>query len=123
MFKKEFTLNDDFPHTEGLKRLYLDENCKEKYGFTDEDFIFLNGLRYFDKHETVPKYKNGFRTEKTVILDPFCVALYDTYYGAKIILKNIKLYTQFDKEHILGRLKLIKSIVKKYSPTEYKKMF
>ena len=123
MFKKEFTLNDDFPHTEGLRRLYLDENCKEKYGFTDEDFIFLNGLRYFDKHEIVPKYKNGFRTQETVSLDPFCVALFDTYYGAKNILENIIFYPQFDKEHMLGRLKTIKSIVKKYSLEEYKKMF
>ncbi len=123
MFKKEFTLNDNFPYTEGLRRMYLDENCKEKYGFTDEEFIFLNRLRYFDKHEKVPKYKNGFRTEKTVRLDPFCVALFDTYHGAKIILKNIKLYPQFDKEQMLGRLKIIKSIAKKYSPTEYKKMF
>jgi hypothetical protein len=123
MFKKEFTLNDDFPHTQGLRRLYLDENCKEKYGFTDEDFIFLNNLRYFDKHEKVPKYKNGFRTEKTVTLDPFCVALFDTYYGSKMALENMKFYPLFDKYHILGRLKLIKSIVKKYSPTEYEKMF
>ena len=68
-------------------------------------------------------YKNGLRTENTVNLDPFCFALFDTYNSEKIILKNIKLYPQFDKEHILGRLKLIKSIVKKYSPKEYKKMF
>jgi hypothetical protein len=123
MFKKEFTLNDDFPNTQGLRRLYLDENCKEKYGFTDEEFTFLIDLRYFDKHEKVPKYKNGFRTEKTVILDPFCVALFDTYYGAKMILKNIMFSPHFDKDPMLGILKIIKSIVKKYSPTEYKKMF
>ena len=49
--KKEFTLNDDFPYLTGLRRLYLDENCKQKYGFTDEEFILLNKLRYFDKHE------------------------------------------------------------------------
>ena len=46
MFKKEFTENDDFPNTEGLKRLYLDENCKEKYGFTEFSLenLYINGL-------------------------------------------------------------------------------
>lgn len=40
MFKKEFTLNNDFPNTQELRRLYLDENCKEKYGFTDDNFFY-----------------------------------------------------------------------------------
>ena len=59
MFKKEFTENDDFPMNQGLKRLYIDEYFKKKYGFTDEDFIYLYGLLYFDISEIVPKYKKG----------------------------------------------------------------
>ena len=117
MFKKEFTKNDGFIMIQGLKQMYLDENCKEKYGFTDEEFVYLNGLLYFDKHETVPKYKHGFQTKKTVKLDPFCVTLFDAYYGIKLC------YPIEDKEVILAKLKLIKSIAYKYSPTEYKKMF
>ncbi len=121
MFKKETSLYGNNLFGIVKERLHLDADCKEKYGFTDEEYIFLSGLIYFKEQvKNVPDFKNGFNTNKKINLDTFCLTLFDVYYGAKYDLYNNPMA---DKQYILERFKLIKSIVLKYSEREYKKMF
>ena len=123
IFKKIIASDDVYENTQSIRRLYLDEKCKEIYGFTEEEFRFLNGLFYLNEYSFVPQYKYGFNTIKGIILDPFCIALFDVYYGYKITLNKIEFTSKYGEEPILARLELVKSIVKKYSQTEYDKMF
>lgn len=109
MFKKETSLYDNNLFGKVKERLHLDASCKEKYGFTEDEYIFLNGLIYFNEQvKNVPDFKNGFNTNKKISLDIFCLTLFDVYYGAKYDLDNNPMA---DKQYILERFKLIKSIV------------
>jgi len=130
MFKTTTTLNDDFPYTEGLERMYLDEKILRNMNFNDEEIDLLMNLRYFNAYEKVPVRRNEIITKKSVELDPFCVALYDFYYGAKMVLENSSLNikktphghdSEFHK--IPHKMKLAKSIIRKYSQKAYKVMF
>jgi hypothetical protein len=130
MFKTTTTLNDDFPYTEGLERMYLDEKILRNMNFNDEEIDLLMNLRYFNTYEKVPVRRNEIITKKSVELDPFCVALYDFYYGAKMVLENSSLNIKIiphchDLEllKIPPKMKLAKSIIRKYSQKAYKLMF
>lgn len=130
MFKTTTTLNDDFPNTEGLERMYLDEKILRNMNFNDEEIYLLMNLRYFNTSEKVPVRRNEIITKKLVELDPFCVALYDFYYGSKMVLQNSSLINKIiphchDLEllKIPYQMKLVKSIIKKYSEQAYKVMF
>lgn len=115
--------NFDFPHTEGFNRMLLDNKCKEQYGFTEEEFTLLKKLYFFDRYELVPYRKNGKITERKILLQPFCVALYDCYYGAEMVISNSKFHPQELVEHLSNSQTLIKSIVLKYSKDDFGKMF
>ncbi|MFV8343615.1 hypothetical protein [Flavobacterium sp. XS2P39] len=130
MFKTTTTLNDNFPYTEGLERMYLDEKILRNMNFNDEEIDLLINLRYFNAYEKVPVRRNEIITKKSVELDPFCVALYDFYYGAKMVLENSSLNIKkmphgHDSEllKIPPKMKLVKSIARKYSQKSYKVMF
>jgi hypothetical protein len=121
MFRAKITLNDDFPFTEGLERIYLDEQKLRENTFTDAEISLLLNLRYFNTYENVPIVKKGIKKKVGILLDPICVALYDFYYGAKMALEsNLNLE---DRTQLITKMKLAKAIVRKYSPLKYKSIF
>ncbi|WP_366182978.1 hypothetical protein [Flavobacterium ovatum] len=129
MFKTKTTQNDDFPYTEGLESMYLDEKVLKNLNFTDEEIDLLMNLRYFNAYEKVPMRRNEIVTKKSVTLDPFCLALYDYYYGAKMIVESNSSIKNMPDNHLAEllklsyKMKLAKAIVRKYSQISYRKMF
>jgi len=91
---------------------------KEDFGISEDEVMFLSKLFYYPFHEKVPKIKNGKMQKARIQLDPICVALYDYYNGAKILLsRNVKL------ENVVTEMKMAKSIFKKYCPENYSHCF
>lgn len=95
-------------------KIFNSKALKEDLGITDEEIFFMTGLMFFPFNESVPTIKKGILQKKTILLDPICVALYDYYHGAEILLSRNVVRVDTEK-----KMKMAKSIFRKYSPENF----
>lgn len=132
MFTKNYRISFG-PNAWGLKILELDNEYLINKGYSEDEIDLLNNrLVFYEETVKLPRIKNDVQIDELVELDSFLSGMYDSYWGAVGLIRNVLNTVPFivvdggriiTEQTCLEQMELSKTIINRYSPEKYKEIF